>query len=528
MNMGFEIFQGLAALGGGLALFLYGLEQCRALFSALLGDGAGLRRLTRRGPGAFAFGLVLAAATQSTTVAAGFAVGLVDLGALTLSSSLLVMMGSSVGTAFLVFLIAFDTALLAPLGLCVGACLRRVKRLRPLGGVVMGVSLVLLGMALIKSGITPLQEAGVFELLLRHAGGHWFALFFVGLVTTALTSSSVPVLGLAVALGGSGALSVVDAFPIILGSRVGNCFMVMVAGLSGRTNAKALAWATLLFRLAAVIVLAPLTRPLMALFERFSQDAGLLISLAQFFVAWFNVALMLPLCAPLERVSLALAGESDEDPALPRYINEEVTGGKLAQVLLAREMIRLASLLDERLYLATSEGGDAAARRGERLSADLPLLAESCSQALARLRANSPDLEGVTPLAYSMNALREMTRVVCVKFPAACDALEGSFEGASGLCQLSVALVRKSLVALALGEDRAFYRTLELKEDYRHAVEEAREELAFGRAQNPKAIKALFVLDRLARCATELARGELVGRTLKEEEHVALEEEKEI
>lgn len=523
--------EGLSFCLGGLALFLFGLDQCKHFFSLLLGGGEPLKRLTRSKVGAFAFGLVLAAATQSTTVAAGFAVGLVDLGALTLPGSIIVMMGSSVGTAFLVFLIAFNLSLAAPAGVFIGWLLSKNRKTGPLGGGILGISLVLVGMGLIKNGIAPLQQAGLFEAFLRGAGTNWLLLFITAAAVTALTQSSVPVLGLAVALGASGALSAYHAFPLILGSRMGNCVMVMISGLNGRTNARALAWATLLFRLAGVIVLAPFGKPLIEGLSRLTDDTGLLISWVQFIVAWFNVLLMLPFTLPLERISLILAGESGDDPAQPRFISEDITQEPLARPLLAREMIRLAAFLDERLWLALDEEGPRAIRRANQLSRDLPLLAAVCTRALARIQSTRRDNAELVNLAYSMNALREMTGVICEKIPPAIQNLRsGNLSEGESLLRLTVQMVRQSLVGLATGEDRAFFKTLNLKETYRHLMEETREELAHvgGTAATEK---ALFVLDRLARCATELARGERVRWHVKgaaDDETAELEEKEEL
>ncbi|RXM21826.1 Na/Pi cotransporter family protein, partial [Citrobacter sp. AAK_AS5] len=84
---------------GGLALFLYGLEESTSAFASNFGGQSRelMVRFTRRKPMAFVFGVILAAIAQGSTVATSFAIGFVDVGMLTFAGSVVVMMGVSVG-----------------------------------------------------------------------------------------------------------------------------------------------------------------------------------------------------------------------------------------------------------------------------------------------------------------------------------------------------------------------------------------------------------------------------------------------
>lgn len=80
---------------GGLALFLYGVEQTTVAFGTSFGDKAKelLLRFTQKKPMAFLFGVVLAAVGQGSTLGTAFAVGFVDAGMLSFAGSVVVMMG---------------------------------------------------------------------------------------------------------------------------------------------------------------------------------------------------------------------------------------------------------------------------------------------------------------------------------------------------------------------------------------------------------------------------------------------------
>ena len=95
---------------GGLALFLYGTQVLTDSFGREFGGGfkKALGRLAARRSGAFAFGAILAGGTQSSSVAASLAVGLVEAGLLPLSGPLPAVIGASVGAMAVTFLLGFD------------------------------------------------------------------------------------------------------------------------------------------------------------------------------------------------------------------------------------------------------------------------------------------------------------------------------------------------------------------------------------------------------------------------------------
>lgn len=102
---------------GGLALFLFGVEQSSQFFRNNLGGESRelMGRFTRKKYQAFTIGVLLSALTQSSTIATSFAVGFVDVGLLSFAGSLIVMMGASLGGTFVSFLLSLNLFAFAPL-----------------------------------------------------------------------------------------------------------------------------------------------------------------------------------------------------------------------------------------------------------------------------------------------------------------------------------------------------------------------------------------------------------------------------
>ncbi len=518
----------LALVAGGLALFLHGLEFSAESFRSGLGGQA--RRVTaamgRSRPLSFLFGSVMALLSQSTTAATAFAVGLVDVGALSFSSSLLVMMGASVGTTLVVFLLSLDLVRWSPLLLALALLAERAgpRRFAPASRLASAVALLLMGMFLIDQGVRPLTETEALRELILEASHNALLLGLLSLAATALFQSSVPVLGLAIALASGGFLSSGAYLPVILGSRIGNAATVLLAGQGGRHNARALALSTLVFRVVGVVALLPFCAPLSRLAGRIAPSPGGQIAWLQFFVAWINVGLLLPLSERLGRLCQSRAVRRRKDIGEPRFLDPELARyPHLALSLLAREMIGLANYVEELTFLSLhclKEG-----ERVEALRAGTPELARRAVDFVVAMTP-PPDDDAAraeyAALTYSMAALKEVVDIVAGRMAPLCSAsgpaLLPQRRAWSGFASALGDLVGESLGVLALGDREGIGRASGLLRRYEEREEALRSELTDGgfHPDSPDGIEAwsfLAASASLARASMELVRGETLRRS---------------
>lgn len=523
--MGAEFFS-LALVAGGLALFLHGLEFSAEAFRRGLG-GQARKLMATMGQSpllSFLFGSVMALLSQSTTAATSFAVGLVDVGALSFSSSLLVMMGASVGTTLVVFLLSLDLIRWSPLLLALALLAERIgpRRFAPAARLLSGVALLLMGMLLIGQGVEPLAETKVLKALLLRASGNPLLLGILSLAATALFQSSVPVLALAIALATGGFLTAQAFLPVILGSRIGNAATVLLAGQSGRRNARALALSTLLFRLIGVAAAVPLSGPFMAVAGRLAAAPGGQIAWLQFLVAWFNVALLLPFSDLLGAFAQSRATRRDSDIGEPRFLDPQLAEfPHLALPLLAREMIGLANHVEELTFLSLHCRGDR--EHIDRLSRGTRELARNCMDFIVAMTPprNDEAAQGeYAALTYSMATLREIVDIVSRRLaPLACstgggmEVLRG--EGAQWATFVTTLneLIGEALGVLALGDRKGALRAASLFRSYGEREEALRRELVRkgihpGSPGEIEAWSFLAAAGALAQAAMELVRGE--------------------
>ena len=527
-----------AQIAGGLGLFLHGLEFSARAFRKGLGAAAKdlMTLICQRKGYAFSFGLVLALLTQSTTAATSFAVGLVDLGMIPFAGSLLVMMGASVGTTFIIFLLSMNMTVWSPLGLALGVALAKTGRSRAVkaGYLIQGVSLVLMGMELIGMGVAPLQQAGVFEHFLMFGAGRPVLMFVIALLLTALVQSSVPVLGLAVTLASAGAFPAEAVLAVVLGSRVGNSALVLITGLGARKNARALALATVIFRVAGVLIVLPIAGSLMRFLAGHVAGVASQVSWAQFAVGWLNVAVVLPFTWLLGAAAQRLAG-SEEDFGTPKLIDS--SNGPLPALgipLLAREMTRLAGFVDEIVFLCTTPVQPQYRNRLNALASGVPELFSACQNYLSALDSDNEDPQlrrEHVALAYSLTALGDLCRALIDDFVPLSPSLiaAGTAETRSGelwrqLPDRMIELIRNALAAFALDEGAMFRATMESKDEYRRLTLALRTQMAGETSRDGKNFngeQVLLACDRIARACAELARGGAVKARLRTSDDAA-------
>lgn len=105
----------LIGLFGGLALFLFGMDQLGAGLKAAAGDSmkAILARFTGNRVMAAVSGALVTAVIQSSSVTTVLVVGFVSAGVMTFTQSIGVIMGANVGTTMTAQIVAFKVEELA-------------------------------------------------------------------------------------------------------------------------------------------------------------------------------------------------------------------------------------------------------------------------------------------------------------------------------------------------------------------------------------------------------------------------------
>lgn len=253
-----DTFSIVIGLFGGLALFLFGLEQLADGLKAVAGDRmkAVLAKLTDNRFFGVVTGAFVTAVIQSSSVTTVLVVSFISAGVMNLGQSVAVIMGANIGSTVTAQIIAFKaTALPYPLFI-VGfgmMFLGKTEKLRQYGHMIMGLGMVFLGMNAMGDSMTPLRSNETFLDLMLHMESPLFGIF-VGAVFTALIQSSAATTGIVIVLASQGLISLSAGIALIFGANIGTCITALLAAIGKPREAIQAAIVHVLFNVAGVLL----------------------------------------------------------------------------------------------------------------------------------------------------------------------------------------------------------------------------------------------------------------------------------
>lgn len=251
-----EIILGLM---GGLGLFLYGMR----LMSDSLEKAAGakmrsiLEFFTKTPLRGILVGTFFTAIIQSSSAATVMAVSFVNSGLMNLYQAAGVIMGANIGTTITSQLIAFNLSELAPVIIMAGIFMlmfSRKTRVQRAGEVLVGFGILFMGLTSMSSAMSVLKESPQVVNAMGSLNSHFLALV-TGMAVTAVLQSSSATVGIILLLANQGLLNMRICFFIILGCNIGASVSALIAGLSGKRDAKRAALIHLFFNIIGTAIM---------------------------------------------------------------------------------------------------------------------------------------------------------------------------------------------------------------------------------------------------------------------------------
>ena len=251
-------FQLLMGLLGGLAMFLFGMEQMSDGLKGAAGDTLKdvLARLTKnRFMGALT-GAFVTAVLNSSSVTTVLVVGFISAGFMSLSQSIGVIMGANIGSTFTAQIIAFNVTQYALVMVALGFYLlfaAKSEKNRYYGAMIMGLGLVFYGMGVMGEAMTPLRTYQPFIDLMEQMENPLLGIL-VGAVFTGLVQSSAATTGIAIVMATEGLISLPAGIALAFGANIGTCVTAILAAIGKPVEAKRAAAVHTLFNIVGVLV----------------------------------------------------------------------------------------------------------------------------------------------------------------------------------------------------------------------------------------------------------------------------------
>ena len=243
---------------GGLALFLYGMQKMSAGMKKSAGNRIRtiLSALTTNRLVAMTVGAFVTMVIQSSSATTVMLVSFVQAELMSFTQSLGIILGADIGTTITAQLVAFKLTDYAMLMVAAGfgmTLLGRRDNIKYIGEAVLGFGLLFFGMKFMGDTMQPLKELESFRNALIGLENPLLGLL-VGAVFTAVIQSSSAFTGIIIVLAQQGLITLDAGIPLVFGANIGTCITAGLASIGTSREAKRVALAHVIFKIAGVLL----------------------------------------------------------------------------------------------------------------------------------------------------------------------------------------------------------------------------------------------------------------------------------
>ena len=264
-------FFDVLTLLGGIAFFLFGMNLMSLGLEKIASRKleSSLRRLTSNLIKSIILGAGLTVALQSSTAVTVMLVGFANSGLMSFRQAIGIIFGSNIGTTLtswllsLVgiseeagFLLLFKPENIAMITALIGislSVLSKKQRRKHFGTVLLGFSILMYSMSVMKTAVSGLQEIPQFVNIMTMFTNPVMGVI-VGAVFTVVIQSSAASVAILQSLSVSGGITFGMALPIMMGFEIGTCATALVSSVGANKNAKRVAVIHLLFNVLGAVI----------------------------------------------------------------------------------------------------------------------------------------------------------------------------------------------------------------------------------------------------------------------------------
>lgn len=262
-----EVFQMIATLLGGLAVFIYGMNLMSDGLQKAAGDKMRniLSMLTANPVLGVIAGALVTAVLQSSSATTVMVIGFVSAGLMKLPQAISVILGANIGTTITAQLIAFNIGDYAWIFVFVGFVMyfffKKKELAVKIGQILFGFGLLFVGINTMGDTMKPLAQSPVFtDLMMQVADVPVLGVLVGTLMTVIVQSSSATIAvlqNLAATAGPDGIHSILGlqgALPILFGDNIGTTITALLASIGASINAKRTAVAHTIFNVCGTLI----------------------------------------------------------------------------------------------------------------------------------------------------------------------------------------------------------------------------------------------------------------------------------
>jgi phosphate:Na+ symporter len=331
-------------LFGGLALFLFGMEQMADALKAVAGERMKIilaklttNRFMGAGTGAFVTAII-----QSSSVTTVLVVGFITAGLMSLSQSVGVIMGANIGTTITAQIVAFKVTKAALLMVAVGFSMlffSKQEKIKQYGGMLMGLGLVFFGMSVMSDAMKPLRSYQPFLDLMTSMENPFIGILVAAGFNGRIQWSSATT-GIVIVMASQGFITLEAGIALAFGANIGTCVTAMLASIGKPREAiraavvhvmfnvfGVLVWLGLISHLAEFVTMLSPSHPELSGTDRLAAEAPRQIANAHTVFNIANTFIFIGFTSQFARIAEKLVPDKPMDEkkiAEPKYLDEEL------------------------------------------------------------------------------------------------------------------------------------------------------------------------------------------------------------
>jgi phosphate:Na+ symporter len=342
---------------GSVALLLWGIRMVRT--AVMRSFGAELRSLLAgalsRRFSAFLAGAGITTLLQSSTATSLLVVSFTNSGALSAALGLAILLGADVGTTLVVQIFSQRIEWLSPFFVAIGVISflsSQNSRVRNLGRGCIGLGLIALALQGISSAAQPLAASDAVQSMLQSGASEPILMVVVVAALTVLVHSSVAIVLLVGTLAAAGALTLHQAFALVIGANLGGAMLPVLATWMQPAAARTPAIANALVRATGVIATLPFIANTAAIAGDFNVAPQLAVA---HFHTVFNLALALLALPFIHPIAAFVTSFFQDDAAVSsgQYISklddDDFESPAVALACATREALQIGDAVEEML-----------------------------------------------------------------------------------------------------------------------------------------------------------------------------------
>ncbi|NGF57389.1 Na/Pi cotransporter family protein [Parapedobacter sp. SGR-10] len=277
-----ENIETLIVIVSAITLFIYGLQS----FSREIENFGEERlskwigKLTKWSVGSFALGAVVTGIIQSSTFVSSLTVSLVNSGVISFRDSLLILLGTNVGTTSTAWIVSIQSSFLGPFIIVLGTLISMIPgRVAVAGKSIFYFGFIFFALSLISDAMQPIKDDPILVEVLSKASNPLLGILY-GIIITVIIQSSSVVVGLVIVLISQGTIDLSIAIPIVVGANIGTTSTALLVSFKMTPISRLVALSASLFNVIGVLLMFPFFDILEHIAINFSEIPSLQVAMA--------------------------------------------------------------------------------------------------------------------------------------------------------------------------------------------------------------------------------------------------------